>query len=340
MNDYIEIVIGPDENYAMPCGILIQSIVLTNPLERIRFHIISEDLTDKSKSRFKQILKNTKNTIDFYTINPVLLDGLPQLNGSSATYIILFLADILPCEIERVLYLDADMMVLNSLTELWAVDITDYPAAGARSIMNDDIRNYNRLDYAPSMGYYNIGTQLINLNYWRKNNISKESLSFIINNPDKLKYCEQDVLNTILMDKWKTISPRYNFFQNYYMPIEDLLIKKELHAEIENARINPVIIHFISNPKPWHKEYNIMPLTKIWIFFKNMTPWKPDKLKYYDHGIKLLIYKIKHLLEILHLRRPYLWKADPQIDMDVIVNKIYNQIAEKMSLRAASRAVS
>jgi lipopolysaccharide biosynthesis glycosyltransferase len=324
MNEYIEIVIGPDENYAMPCGVLMQSIIYTNP-GKIRFHIISQNLSDRSKSNFHKILKNTEAVISFYNIDLDRLNDLPPLHGSVATYIILFIANILPCEINKIIYLDADMIVVDSLRELWTVDIGSYPAAGAFSIMNDDIRNYNRLDYDHSKGYYNIGTQIINLDYWRKNNVLQESLLFIKNNPDKLKFCDQDVLNAIFAGRWKTISPRFNFFQNYYMPLEDLLIKKALHAEIEYARENPCIIHFISNPKPWHKEYN-MPLTKIWLFFKNMTPWKYEKLRYCYHGLKLLKYIIKHLLTNLHLRKPSLWNVDPHLNMAVIVEKIYSQI--------------
>jgi lipopolysaccharide biosynthesis glycosyltransferase len=332
MNDFMEIVIGPDENYAMPCGVLIQSILYTNPDIEIRFHIISTNLSDRSKNNFHKIIENTRSTIIFYNIDLDRLNGLPPLNGSVATYIILFIANILPCEIKKILYLDADMIVVDSLRKLWEIDITGYPAAGAFSIMNDDIRNYNRLDYDCSKGYYNIGTQLINLDYWRENNILEKSLLFIKNNPDKLKYCEQDVLNVILMGKWKTVSPRFNFFQNYYMPIEDLLIRKQLYAEIECARINPCIIHFISNPKPWHREYN-MPLTTIWIFFKNMTPWRSKKLKYCYHGVKFIKYIIVYFLVILHLRKPYLWNADPRLNMAAIIEKIYTQIKKNNSRR-------
>jgi lipopolysaccharide biosynthesis glycosyltransferase len=325
MTDYIEIVIGPDENYAMPCGVLIQSILYTNPNIKIRFHIISENLSENSKDKFKSILKNTSATITFYTIDSDILNGLPTFNDSVATYAILFIANIIPSEIKKILYLDADMIVVDSLKELWDTDITNYPAAGALSIMNDDIRNYNRLGYSQSKGYYNVGTQLINLDYWRGNDILKESLLVIKNNPDKLKYFDQDVLNFIFAGKWKTISPRYNFFQNYYMPIDDFLIKKQLHAEIECARENPCIIHFISRPKPWHREYN-MPLKNIWIFFKLMTPWKSKKLKYCCHGIKFIKYILIYFLIILHLRKPRYWNADPRLNMQIIIEKIYSQI--------------
>ncbi|MDR2010721.1 MAG: glycosyltransferase family 8 protein [Bacteroidales bacterium] len=330
MTGYIEIVIGPDENYALPCGVLMQSILYTNPDIEIRFHIISTNLSDRSKSNFHKITENTKAAIIFYNIDPGRLNGLPPLHGSLATYSILFIANILPYEIKKILYLDADMIVVDSLRELWEVDISGYPAAGAFSIMNDDIRNYNRLDYDCTKGYYNIGTQLINLDYWRKNNILEEALLFIKNNPEKLKYCDQDVLNVILAGKWKTISPRFNFFQNYYMPLEDLLIRKRLHTEIEYARINPCIIHFISNPKPWHKEYN-MPLKKIWIFFKNMTPWRSKNLKYYYRGIKLQKYILMRFLTIMGLYRKSSWNADPSLNMTTIIEKIYDQIKERNS---------
>jgi lipopolysaccharide biosynthesis glycosyltransferase len=111
------------------------------------------------------------------------------------------------------------------------------------------------------------------------------------------------------------------------MPIEDLLIKKQIHSEIEYARENPCIIRFISNPKPWHREYD-MPLTKIWLFFKRMTPWKSEKLKYCYHGIKLSKYFIIHFFDYLRLHKSNSWNADTYLNMEMIIKKIYNQIEE------------
>jgi len=324
MNDYMEIVIGPDENYAMPCGVLITSILYTNPGRKIRFHIISEYLSEKTKKLLMECVKGTESVVVFYRLDPDLMVGFPPLHNSLATYAILFIANILPAEIEKVLYLDADMIVMDSLEYLWNTDITDYPMAGAISPSHDDIRNYNRLDYDCEKGYYNIGTHVINLAYWRKNNLLEECFNIIKNNSSKLKQRDQDVLNILLAGNWKIIHSKYNCYINYYFPIENILIRKKFHDEIKSARLNPVILHFINVPKPWHKEYD-MPLVKVWMFFKKMSPWKNKKLKYYYHGTKVLKSILKHILTSLHLYTPK-WDIDPDLNMPAIIERIFVQI--------------
>jgi lipopolysaccharide biosynthesis glycosyltransferase len=326
MDDYIEIAITPDENYAMPCGVLIKSILYTNPNKKIRFHIISENISAESKKMLMKCIENSKSNIIFYAIDNNLLCGLPTYNNSVATYIILFIATILPNDIEKIIYFDADMIVVGNLDKLWNIDIIDFPMAGAMSITNDDIRHYNRLNYDCSKGYYSCGTHILNLKYWRQNDLLEKCLYVIKNTPQGiLIFHDQDVLNIVLMDKWKKLSPQYNCFQNYYFPIYSLYIKKEYHDEIEYARLNPIIIHFISNPKPWHKDYN-MPLKKIWLFFKEMSPWRKNKLKYYYNGLRLQKYRIRRVLETLHILKPLIWESDPKLNMVAITKDIFSQI--------------
>jgi lipopolysaccharide biosynthesis glycosyltransferase len=325
MDDYIEIAITPDENYAMPCGVLIKSILYTNPNKKIRFHIISENLSAESKNMLMKCIENSKSNIIFYSLDHILVNNFPSFHNSHATYTILFLAIILPDDIKKVIYLDADMIVVNNLDELWDTDITGFPMAGAMAIHFNDVRNYNRLGVDYTKGYYGIGTEIVNLAYWRNSKLLEECLHIIKQYNEKLLFHEQDVLNIVLKDKWKWLSPQYNCFQNYYMPINSFSIKKEYHEEIEYARINPVVIHFISNPKPWHKDYD-MPLKKIWLFFKEMSPWRKNKLKYYYNGLRLQKYRIRRVLEFLHILKPLIWESDPKLNMVAITKNIFSQI--------------
>ncbi|GHV79698.1 LPS 1,2-glucosyltransferase [Spirochaetia bacterium] len=328
----MEIAFCTDNNYIMPYGVLIKSILHTNSDSVIKFHLISEYISEDNKNKLKSLM-NEKSEIDFYSINPNLYKNLIIRNErfTLAIYIRFFLSYILPESIDKVLYLDGDMICLDSLNSLWQTDINNYPAAAAIDSSQDDIRNYNRLGYDPTLGYYNPGTLLINLNYWRTYKIPEKLVEFVSKNPEKCKWYDQDALNHIFANNWKHLSARYNCQIIYYTTkIEDLSIRKNLHDDINNSRLNPVILHYSGEFKPWHKEEHNMPFTKLWLFFFNLSPWKNEKLKYRGKYNKIQLVKknvVKPILIKLHLYHLKQWKS---FDNTLDVNKLFDSIIEKL----------
>ena len=144
-------------------------------------------------------------------------------------YVRLFMPKLLPEYVDKVLYLDADTIVCGNIDELWDVDLTDYACLMSMDLPGGAVgcwRQCNKNDY------YNSGFNLMNLDYWRKNQISEKLVDLL--KREHLPYPDQDAVNYICAGKiYKVDKELYNTFD-----FQDLSKSK--------------IIHFVKN-KPWKK---------------------------------------------------------------------------------------
>jgi len=279
----IEIALCTDNNYAMPAGVMIYSVC--KHTEGVSFNVIVPDNFSKvNKSKLKEITNRFAATIRFINISKEIVEGFPvgldnqPAHISIAAYYRLFLGELLPKTISKVIYLDCDLICLSSLQELWNIELDDAPLA----CVNDMPRHWQhpqiRLGYDESFPYFNSGVLLINLDYWRSSNVVDDFKRFIIESPEKLELHDQDVLNYVFHENALFIPPKFN--------ATDTLFHKEFlnekfpcsGAEVYDARYNPVIVHFTYKNKPWIKGGSHT-YRDTFLSFKKETSWKNQKLK-------------------------------------------------------------
>lgn len=275
----MEIAFCLDNNYIQYCATAIASILSNNQNEHITFHVLSNNLTNENKLEVRDWLTSYKNKfIFFHNINPQTFKSFPIENAyiNITTYYRLLLPDILK-DIDKVLYLDCDVIINSSLLELWNTDISNYAVAGIRDRINDNIRLYNRLRYNITYGYINAGVLLINLKKWREENVFAKALSIAIKSPAILKNHDQDIINILFYNSKKILDFKYNLLE-YYLYTEDwLYLDRKYYPEIIEACKNPVIVHFCMPQKPWHIEC-INPYKELYYKYRKMTPWPELKL--------------------------------------------------------------
>ncbi len=283
----MNIVLCLDNNYIKYCTIVIASIIYNNQNEKITFHLLSDDITDKNKQKLQNWLTSYKyKSIVFYKIDASKFKDFPIGESSYlniSTYYRLAMPSLLS-DIKKVLYLDCDVIVNQSLKELWNVDISGYACAGVRDRINDSIRLYNRLNYPLSDGYVNAGVLLINLERWRQDNIFEKSISIARKESDKLKNHDQDLINKIYHGQIKMLPFKYNLLEYYLYTENWLYMDRKYYPEIIEACKSPAIIHFCMPQKPWHYEC-INPYKELYYKYRAMTPWPELKL----------IHKVQHL---------------------------------------------
>ncbi len=300
----MDIVICTDNNYVMPAGVLICSICENNKTEKIKFHIIGDNtLSEKNKQSLLEEIQHYHQEVSFYCADSSLNYLLPvghkdQLQHITvAAYYRLFLANILPNEINKILYLDCDIIVRYSLKELWDTDITNYAVGCVADQCESLILFYNRLKYPQALGYFNSGVLLINLAYWRKYNLQNEYLFFLKKHPDRVVNHDQDILNYILRNKKKALPLKYNV-QNGFL-CNQLQISWEYEKDLEEAINKPYIIHYLDRIKPWMKGCD-HPFKSEFFKYRQLTQWKNTPLQ--KCKVKLPIKKrIRYLLSKLGL---------------------------------------
>ena len=166
----MDIALCHDKHYAPYAATVIASIMENNKGEDIVFHLICDDIPADTQRILTEWVISHHCEIRFYTINADDFVGFPfeknaRLNFGA--YYRLFLGEVLK-DIDKVLYLDCDLIVNGSLRELWETEIDDYALAGVRDRVNDYIHVFNRLRYPMVDGYINSGVLLINLKKWRE----------------------------------------------------------------------------------------------------------------------------------------------------------------------------
>lgn len=123
----MNITICIDNNFIMQAVFLLTSIIHTNKNIPLTVFVFSENLNETSKNKLSTITENTNVNLVFKKIDLADLPPLP-LKGKEhitvATYYRLLIPYLLPEDVEKILYLDCDMLVLDSITDFYNIDLS------------------------------------------------------------------------------------------------------------------------------------------------------------------------------------------------------------------------
>jgi lipopolysaccharide biosynthesis glycosyltransferase len=186
-----------------------------------------------------------------------------------AAYLKVFIPELLPREIEKVIYLDCDVIVEEDLSDLWNIDISGYHLGAVLDTTLTD--RLSVLVGEAGMPYFNSGVMLLNLRKWREDDTVRVILKFINENHEKLLYHDQDALNAILYKKWLHIDAKWNV----QTPMFFRQVKNESTNDISlrYALEKPHIIHYSGRGKPW-RYITTHPLRTNYYRYLKLTPWR------------------------------------------------------------------
>ncbi|MGG3558749.1 glycosyltransferase family 8 protein [Peribacillus frigoritolerans] len=251
--EVIHLAAATNDEYALYLGVMLESLlankVSKNPL---KIYILYENISKQNKFNLNEIVRKYNQDICFISMANSMYDGFKVTEYiTKEMYYRISISDLLDPNINKVLYLDCDLVVKKDITKLWKTEMGDYFVAAVESAS----RNSRKEDLLipDSYGYFNSGVLLINLAKWRQHNISNNVIDFIKNNPSKLIYPDQDALNAILYDKWLQLNPKWNY--------------TSAHAKRLKKR-NPAIIHFTGKKKPFGHL-----LEKEFFYYLNKITW-------------------------------------------------------------------
>lgn len=276
LDSYImDIVFNIDDNYLMQCCTTMVSILHNNKDGQISFHVISNGLTNESRLKIEQVAEAYHQQVFFYVVNPEAMSDYEifdkQGHISMATYLRLFVADILPKRLHKIIYMDCDLIVDGSLAELWNTDVEGYALAAVEDMWSGKADNYVRLGYNAADTYFNAGVLVVNLDYWREHNVSQQAAQYVAMHAGQLKFNDQDVLNGLFHDSKLLLPFRWN--------VQDGLLRRrrkirsEVISKLDQELENPVIIHFTGHRKPWNFSC-LNPYKNLFFKYVDMTEWR------------------------------------------------------------------
>lgn len=299
----MNIVFITDENYLVPTGTALASILTSNPCENIRFYVVAKKLSEANVVFLNSCLsaqkKNADVSLNFIYLEDEDTSDFPIRKGdhvSIATYYRIFFQKLFPESEDKILFVDGDILCIDSIKSFYETDLTGYSCAVSHDERNDDPAVFARLKYPSCNGYFNAGVMLINLSWWRENDVMQKCVDYIRNHPDACVWHDQDALNHVLNGTVLWTSFRNNFTQGFFFDKSYLFIDKAFYREIDEAKRNPCILHYSSAYKPWHYECN-HPLKEKYRQFYQDCMGKSLELTYKLQGFNSIKWKIKRFLD-------------------------------------------
>lgn len=258
--EIIELLVSIDKNYIEPLTVMLYSYIKNNNF-KTNVYIMNKDLTKKDIDYISKKINNKLLNIISIKINDDNFKNAPVTKRFPITmYYRLLAYQYLPKNIDKVLYLDPDIIVNGELLDLYKLNITEYCYAAASHVDNILLKKFNdiRLNIKKENIYINSGVLLINLKEIRKSPmILEEIYTYVLKNKKKLFLPDQDIISKFYAGKIKEIDT------SIYNITEKMLPKYSFEWIINNSKI----IHYCGKNKPWKNNYKGR-LNKIYKYYE------------------------------------------------------------------------
>lgn len=304
-----------DNNYAPYCGIMLTSLFKNNKDHSFSVYILSRGLSEENRTKFEFLAKQYCAKIELILIDDSIFSNCRFKKGEYLkveTYFRLLLPIVLPKDVDRVLYLDCDIIVNHRIDELYMQDVDDFPLCACVNLPFFD-EPETRLGIKREK-YFNAGVLLINLSFWRTHHVLEKCLEIINSIPDKLIYHDQDTLNLLFHREHCPI--KYlditNNFQTACIQTTDFKdYPNEIKRGISQCANSPTIIHFISDKKPW-LQLCADPYKHYFLYYKRKSLWADTPQKKNYETLRQYLGWQRRLLETkMGLRRsPYMTRKE------------------------------
>ena len=247
-----------DAGYEVPFRVTLQSMLdhLEAPVS-VQWHVIGSELPSALRGAVEAQASGKPVTFHWYETPASLIDDLPVRGRFvSQVYARIIAPQLLPAGTERFLYLDGDLLLMDSISALWETDlegavigaVQDMAVPYVSSPMG--IRTYRQLGFDAGAPYFNAGVYLVDLAAWRKRDTSQCAIDYIKRHGDSINLLDQEALNVALYGCWKQLDLRWNL-------IASLAGRCHYNAAgvdqgmYRQALKNPGIVHFAGLLKPW-----------------------------------------------------------------------------------------
>ena len=310
-----------NEAYVPFAGVSITSLLENNKdCDYIKIFVFDEHISDASKEKLrKQVaLFGEDRQIEFIDTAEIVefmkKEGIPSYRGSYAANTRMFAGSILGSDVDRLLYLDADTIVEDSLVELYTYNL-DGKAIGAAL---DALGGLHKqlIGMSEDGDYINSGVLLYDLKAYRDHECEKKIIDHVHNVRAHYMSPDQDLINMALREDLVILGAKYNLQTPFFAYDYDCFMKYFCQSnmydkeEVKTALNKPAVVHMYRflGEFPWHKN-NCHPCTHLFDKYLSMSLWnnyekeisnqngvtfKIERIMYrcMPHGLFLRIFKI------------------------------------------------
>lgn len=251
----MELLVTVDKNYILPLQVMLTSLYMNNPGEDVELYLLHSKLQEKELEPLEKQCGRLG-----YKFFPVKIED-SWFSQAPVTkqypremYYRLLAPCFLPQKLHRTLYLDPDILVINSLRPLWETDMKGRLfAAAAHTGKTNLANNINQVRLGTTNKYFNSGVLLINLDQGRKEILPEEIFRYAGEHAKELLLPDQDILNAVFGSRTLELDDYlWNYDARNY---STYLLRSGGVCDMDWVMGNTGILHFCGKTKPWQAGY-------------------------------------------------------------------------------------
>ena len=238
-NDAIHIALAfcdPKGTYCRHAAVVMASI-FANTSSKVCAHIIHDDtLTKNNREKLEKIADTHRQTVEFVNVENMLDSNKVDVSkltadGERGTLFRLLIPDVL--DVNKLIYLDCDIVVTMDIAELWHIDMGDYAIAAVRDTVSLNYINGQRIAWRARQvwsllgviagEYFNAGVIVMNLKKFREDyNFLDAVTEFYAKYKKCITFADQDCLNHIFANDKILIDEKYNRIDSSHVDEDSL----------------------------------------------------------------------------------------------------------------------
>jgi len=256
MKEEVFICTFSDINYIQHTCVMLKSIALIRNLSRT--YSIFFFYSDCSEGVIQKVGKEFENERNFNlsfiecNVYKQYSSKLKLNHSSMAIYAKVFIYDLLPENVKKVLFLDSDIVLLNDPAELFDSDIDNHLVGAVQDFYykNAPVEMKVALNLYSEDDYFNSGVLLVNVCRWKKEKISEKSIQFMVDHGHRTMFHDQDGFNFVIKGDWERLSPLWNPGSRNVIYAENGETIEITSKEIYQKGMAK-LVHYLGSNKPW-----------------------------------------------------------------------------------------
>lgn len=260
----MNIVYATDENGVIGVGVSIVSL-MENLASSVHadIYILANGLTNHSITRLQSLEQKYDLQLHLIDVGDRFQDFPVGPNWSAATYYRLGLSSFLPSTVDRVLYVDIDVIFNRDAFAMYQTEMGDALIAGVfttEHLSSDTFRRWEKeMELPHDSIYINAGVILYNLSKIREEHFEKHVLEYAVQHISSLTWQDQDIINKCYQERILLLHPMWNICEPAIWQIRWNGVKKFTNNPLQEEELleavkHPGIIHYWGVPKPWHPD--------------------------------------------------------------------------------------
>ena len=277
----MNVIYASDDNYAWLMGISMVSLFENNRESNgINVWLFGDGISPENEEKLRQVSARYGRRLEIIDVNQLRLpEKLYSGRYPKSAFSRLFAFELLPTEVDRVIYLDCDIIVDASIEELYNHPMEDRTIWAVKDCVSKVYKQ--KIGIAGDGIYINTGVMLMNIEKMRRFPIGESITAFVEKYSDVMDYADQEIINGIFQGEFGILPPEYNvmtqFNQYSYSQLRWIRHPHGYYSrqDIEYAKRHARIFHYTTcmlNVRPWYSNSH---LNNAHVFnrYLRLSPW-------------------------------------------------------------------